>query len=101
MISSGGPPLCEYVVPGRHDMIVVAVYPNGADEFVRLRDRDPLNTNLLHGLCDEAYSQAMASVSVRVGEGYFVLGTQHGAGEEGVRDLRTLAELALQGLDTA
>jgi hypothetical protein len=55
----------------------------------------------LHGLGDEAYSQAMASVSVRVGEGYFVLGTQHGAGEEGVRDLRTLAELALQGLDTA
>ena len=101
MISSGGPPLCEYVVPGRHDTIVVAVDPNGADEFVRLRDRDPLNTNLLHGLGDEAYSQAMVSVSVRVGEGYFVLGTQHGAGEEGVGDLRTLAELALQGLDTA
>ena len=39
MMPPGGPPL--YVVPGKHDTIVVAVDPNGADEFVRLRDRDP------------------------------------------------------------
>ncbi|HEX7247870.1 MAG TPA: hypothetical protein VF351_07190 [Actinomycetota bacterium] len=101
MIVSGGPPLCEYEVPGRHGTIIVAVDPTGAEEFARLRNRDPSNTNPLKGLGDDAYSQAMASLSVLVGEGYFVLGTQLGAGEEGVRDLRTLAELALQNLDAA
>ena len=31
MIVPGGPPLCEYEVPGRHATIIVAVDPTGAD----------------------------------------------------------------------
>lgn len=86
---------CEYVTEGRHGSIVVYVDTHGAAEFARQRDRDPVNTVAIEKVGDEAFVHALASLWVRVGDGYFVLGTQHGAGWPGVRDLQDLALAAL------
>ena len=86
---------CEYVTDGQHGSIVVSVHPDGAAEFTRQRDRDPVNTVAIEGVGDESFAHALASLSVRVGDGYFVLSTQLGAGWPGVRDLQDLALAAL------
>jgi hypothetical protein len=86
---------CEYVTEGRHGSIVVSVNPDGAAMFDRLRERDPINSVPIDGVGDEAYAHGLSSLLVRVGGGYFEIGTQHGAGRAGVRDLIALARAAL------
>jgi hypothetical protein len=86
---------CEYVTDGMHASIVIYVDPHGAPDFVDQRDRDPVNTETIDGVGDEAFAHGLASLHVRVGDGYFVLGTQHGAGWPGIRDLEQLARTAL------
>lgn len=91
---------CEYVTDGKHTSITLYVYPHGAADFALYRDRDPPNTEAIAGLGDEAFTFGRASLYVRIGDGYFVLTTQHGAGLPGVRDLQRLARSALDRLDS-
>jgi hypothetical protein len=86
---------CEYVTVGRHASIVVYADPEGGSDFGRERDRDPINTDRIEGIGDEAFAQGLASLHVLVGDGCFVLVTQHGAGWPGIRDLKELAIAAL------
>ena len=89
------PKPCEYVTDGQHEAISVYVHPHDASDFTRLRDEDPRNTDTIEGVGDDAYAHGLASLTVRVGDGYFVLVTQHGAGWAGIRDLKKLALAAL------
>ena len=86
---------CEFVTDGMHASITVYVDPDGAADFAAERDTDPVNTEPIEGIGDEAFAHALASLHVRAGDGYFVLSTQHGAGWEGIEDLQDLARAAL------
>jgi hypothetical protein len=87
---------CEYVTDGKHASITVYVDPHGAADFARDRDRDPRNTVTIAGLGDEAFSLGLSALYVRVGDGYFWLASQHGAGWPGLRDLKELARTAIE-----
>jgi hypothetical protein len=99
LIFPAGPNPCQYKTNDEHTSLTVFVRPNDIDEFNRVRDRDPANVEVLPGLGDEAFSHAGADVWVRVGSGYFVISSQHGAGDEGVSELEALARLALGSRD--
>ena len=86
---------CEYVTDGEHGSIAVYVDPHGAADFTRMRDKDPVNSEAIDGLGDEAFVFGLAVLYVRVAGGYFAMKTQHGAGWPGVRDLEDLARAAL------
>jgi hypothetical protein len=87
---------CEYVTDGRHGSILVSVDTDGALVFARVRGEDPINTEPIEGVGDEAFAHGRSSLLVRVGDGYFEIGTQHGAGWPGVLDLTELARAALE-----
>jgi hypothetical protein len=97
MHDPAGPNPCEYVTGGRHESILVFVEPHGAGAFDEWREGDQRNTVMIDGVGDEAFAHALASLYVRVGDTYFVLSTQHGAGRTGIRDLKRLALEALDG----
>lgn len=97
MHDPAGPNPCEYVTGGRHESILVFVEPHGGRAFDERRDRDPRNTVMIDGVGDEAFAHALVSLYVRVGDSYFMLSTQHGAGRTGIRDLKRLALEALDG----
>ena len=86
---------CQYETDDEHTSLDVLVRPDDVDDFIRVRDGDPANVVMLPGLGDEAFSTGLASVWVRVGSGHFVISSQHGAGREGVSELKALARLAL------
>jgi hypothetical protein len=86
---------CEYVTDGPHASIVVYVDPQGATDFADQRERDPINTVIIDGVGDAAYVHGLASLHVRVGDGYFILASQHGVGEPGIHDLEEIARAAL------
>jgi hypothetical protein len=86
---------CEYVTDGTHASIVVHVDPHGGPDFEDQRERDPVNTEAIEGVGDRAYAHGLASLHVRVDDGYFIVATQHGAGWPGIHDLEELARAAL------
>ena len=59
---------------------------------------NPRNTDPIDRLGDEAFAGGMASVWVRVDEGFFVVGVQRNSGPAAVHDLRTLANAALDNM---
>lgn len=89
---------CDYVTDGRHGSITVFVDPEGGEDFADERARDPRNTEDIDGVGDAAFAHGLASLHVRVGDGYFVLTTQHGAGWDGIADLEALALAAISRL---
>ena len=86
---------CEYVLDSMYASITVYVDPHGAGDFSDQRERDPINTETIEDVGDEAYAHGLASLHVRVGDGYFVLATQHGASWPAIHDLEELARAAL------
>ena len=96
MMVPGGPRPCAYVTNGRHGTVSVYVDPGGAPTLALRKDR--ADAALVPGLGDGAFQVGFASLFVRVGDGFFELNTQKGAGERGIGDLRRLATMALSGL---
>jgi hypothetical protein len=91
---------CDYFTDGRNGAIVVYVNRTGARTFFARRGAGR-NASPLRGLGDEAFQEGFASVFVRLGDGYFSIGTQKGAGRSGMSDLRRLATAALTNLGRA
>jgi len=94
-------PTCMYKTGGRDGSIWVSVNPQGAETYAQVRDRDPANTLAVQNIGDEAFVYALAALWVRVGDGFFVVGTQHDAGASGVETLKALARDAIAHLPTA
>lgn len=92
------PPLpnpCEYLMGGKHTSIHVWVVRGGAEDFDSQQERDPINSEVVDGIGDGAYTHGLGSLYVRVGDGFFFLVSQTGAGRRGVADLKELAVAAL------
>ena len=94
-----GPNPCEYVVGGKHASIAVFVVPGGAAEFYRERQRDPVNTDAIEGVGDDAFASGLAVLNVLAEGQYVAFATQHGAGWDGIEDLKRLAHAALDPRD--
>jgi hypothetical protein len=93
-------PTCEYKTPnGKDGSIRVWVDPQGAATFAQYRDRDPVNNLAVEGIGDEAFVQGLATLWVRVGDGYFFVSTQLDAGPSGVKTLKKLALAALSEVE--
>ncbi len=88
---------CGYETDGPFAQVTVWV-GHGRQAFIDARDRDPRNTDPVRGIGDEAFVNGKASIWVLVGDGAFSIDTQHGAGDEGVAMLKTLAQDALANL---
>jgi hypothetical protein len=87
---------CQYATNTRFGSILVAVDPLGVSVFNAVRDRDPVNVVPVPDLGDEAFVAGGASILVRVGDGYFSIGSQLGAGDGATAMLETLARNALE-----
>jgi hypothetical protein len=96
MMVPGGLRPCAYVTDGRHGTISVYVDSAGAPTFTR--QQGGADAVQVPGVGDGAFQEGFASLFVRVGDGFFELNTQKGAGHDGLADLRRLASMALSGL---
>ncbi|MEA2520547.1 MAG: hypothetical protein QOI81_193, partial [Actinomycetota bacterium] len=97
----GAPNPCEYKTDGKFGSVITSVRPQGLQEFLDLRARDPLNTTPVDGLGDAAFTSGGGSIFVRVGGGYFSIGVQLDPGSDAVPVLRELATQALSRLPSA
>jgi hypothetical protein len=88
-------PTCRYHTGGKDRSISVSVDPDGAATFAQYRDRDPANNLAVENIGDEAFVHGLATLWVRVGDGFFTVTTQHDAGPSGVKTLKQLAADAL------
>lgn len=93
-----GPVVCVYKIPGPYGSVVVSVEPDGTDRFTTALNENPRDADTIDRLGDEAFAGGMASVWVRVDEGFFVVGVQRNPGPDAVQDLRTLAGAALDNI---
>ena len=94
--SSPGSPLpCAYMTDSAYGSILVTTDPAGAATYAKVRARDPANNQMLAGLGEEAFVSGKASIWVKVGDGYFSISAQMGAGDASVAMLESLARDAL------
>jgi photosystem II stability/assembly factor-like uncharacterized protein len=96
--SQGVPLPCRYRTDSPFGAILVTVDPAHLTAFTSGRDRDPSNTMTVPNLGDESFLSSGSSIWVRVGDGYFSIGSQLGAGTRAVALLETLANDALQNI---
>jgi hypothetical protein len=94
-------PTCAYKTNGKDGSIRVSVDPHGAATFAQYRDRDPANNLAVEDIGDEAFVHGLATLWVRIGDGYFAVSTQLGAGQPGVKTLKQLALDAIGHLPVA
>jgi hypothetical protein len=101
MIVPDFPNPCQYVTDGKDGSIRISVDPHGAATFDQYRDRDPVNNLAVEGIGDEAFVNGLATLWVRVGDGYFQVSTQLNPGPSGVVTLKNLAFDALGRMSIA
>jgi Tol biopolymer transport system component len=94
----GAPNPCEYKTDGTFGSVITSVRPQGIQEFLDLRSRDPLNVTPVRGLGDAAFTTGGGSIFVRVGDSYFSIGVQLDPGSDAIPVLRELAAQALSHL---
>jgi Tol biopolymer transport system component len=100
MHKPGLPNPCEYKTDGQFGAVITSVRPQGLQEFLALRSRDPLNATPVRGLGDAAFTAGGSAIYVRVGGGYFSVSLEQGPGSDAIPVVRELATQALSKLSS-
>jgi hypothetical protein len=96
-----GPPYpCSFETDGRFGHVGVVSVPNDPQGLTDLLNKDPLSREIVSGVGDGAFISSGSEIVVALGDGYYSMGMQHGAGSEAASPLRRLAEDALRSLQS-
>jgi hypothetical protein len=91
--------ICAFDTDGRYGSITTVSEPTGAAAKFEELAADP-NADPVTGFDDQAFVSGGAGIWVKVGDGYFTIGSQLGAGDGATAVVTTLAHDAVEALAT-
>jgi len=97
----GAPLPCDFQTDGPFGYVGAVSVPNDPQAFTDLVNEDPVNREIVSGVGDGAFISGGAAMVVALGDGYYSIGLQHGAGTGAEAPLRRLANDVLQNLAAA